>query len=417
MTISKPLHRKWKAHQLVLGFYFLYFLLALLGNLFISYKLISPLTLIVYIGYVTAISVGALVGGALKVPKIKLGAFLSLNAVLYVGSAIATLSVFYTWYLTLQFYGSISYMINNAFTIRTESIGGGRQIAPVYLGYLSSLAYSLFALALAQYGNSKRRRYAVVSLLLFMLCALGDLATFGRIGVLYAIFSVIGFFLVFNVAIFRPRNVILLLVLFVVLMLPRQIRGSFDNFEGTLWQIYPYLNFQLPAIFNPLISTYIYYFSSPYAFDTYLKSNLVPEYTWGLRTFTPVFRIINRFIGGEYISTIDPMVAVPFDFNIYTIIKDYHQDFGLIGIILLPLGSGFLLGVIFRWKGIIYDAVKIYLIAWLMYTPIFNIFSFGGFMISFVFLILVMLVCKRGNSSEPYQPPPQKLKSRHLEAY
>ncbi len=395
-SATKLPYRNWKIHHVILGFYFGYFLMTLAGNIFIQYKTISPLTLIVIIVYVIAVFSGALIGEALKIPKIKLSAFLSLDSALWLGSGIALLALLYTWYLHLQFYGSLSYMIANAFTIRSETIGGGRQITPVYIGYLSSLAYGLFALALAMYGNLRTWRYVIAATLLFVLCALGDLVTFGRIGMLYAIFSLIGFFLIFKVAIFRPRNIILLFVLFALLMLPRLLRGSFDNFEGSLWSIYPFLKIQLPVSLNPFLATYIYYFSSPYALDAYLESaGFASQYSWGLRTFTPIVRILNRFIGVDYISTIDPMVYIPFNFNIYTIIRDYYQDFGLLGIVLLPLLSGISMGIIFRWKGTIYDAIKIYLIGWLFYTPIFNAFSFGGFMISFAFLIAVMLVCKR----------------------
>ena len=396
LMMDKPQlpHRRWKVHQIILGFYLCYFLATLIGNLFISYKPVSQLTLITIITYVMMMFIGALVGGGLKIPKVRLASLLSLDYVLFIGSAIAVLSSLYSWYLYLKYYGSFSYMIDNAFTIRIESIGGGRQIVPLYIGYLASLSYGLFALALAMYGNNKAWRYIIASILLFVLCVLGDLATFGRIGILYAIFSFLGFLFVFKVTIFRLRNVALLALLFGLLMLPRLLRGSFDNFEGTLSSIYPYLKIQFPASLNPFLSTYIYYFSSPYALDTYLTSGPL-EYTWGLRTFTPIVRLVNRFIGIDYISTIDPMVSIPFHFNIYTIVKDYFQDFGVLGIILLPLGSGILMGALFRWKGTIYDSIKIYLISWLMYTPIFNAFSFGGFMISFVFLILVMLVSKR----------------------
>ncbi len=68
------------------------------------------------------------------------------------------------------------------------------------------------------------------------------------------------------------------------------------------------------------------------------------------------------------------------------------MDFGIIGIIILPFVFGTIVSYLFKYHGIYADALKIILLAWLFYTPIYNAFSFGGFLIAFVFTATLVLI-------------------------
>lgn len=111
---------------------------------------------------------------------------------------------------------------------------------------------------------------------------------------------------------------------------------------------------------------------------------LEAPYTYGFRTFTPLVRLINRFMGMGYVSTIDEFVFVPFGFNVYTIVRDFFQDFGSVGISIVSFIAGVMLGICFRWRGVLHDALKILLLAWLCFSPIYNIFSSATQMIGAV---------------------------------
>ena len=106
--------------------------------------------------------------------------------------------------------------------------------------------------------------------------------------------------------------------------------------------------------------------------------------------------LFNRFFSEGEVShrlvIIGDLVYVPFDTNIFTIIGEIYMDFGIIGIIILPFVFGSIVGFLFKYHGIYADALKMILFAWLFYTPIYNAFSFGGFLISFVFTAILVLI-------------------------
>ena len=67
------------------------------------------------------------------------------------------------------------------------------------------------------------------------------------------------------------------------------------------------------------------------------------------------------------------------------------MDFGEIGLVLLPIFFGSCIGFFFKYRGVYADALKLVFVAWIFYNPIYNLFSFGGFMLAYIFLAFLTL--------------------------
>jgi oligosaccharide repeat unit polymerase len=380
-----------KPYNIILWFYVVYALGVCAGYGLIEYPSISFFTLDVIFIYVSCLMMAAFVGYQSLERGVTWDFSINFDRLLVLIAVLGAVLVAWLWALNISHYGSLEYIILNSFTIRTNTIGVSESIFPVYLTYPSSLIYPAFVIALVLYEHRGGGRYLAAAFAIFVLIALQDLLTFGRIGILYAIFCVIGYWIVYRKRVFSLRNLLLFSALFFILMLPRLLRGSFDNMSETVRIYAPYLRFDIHPVFYSFLSVYIYYFSSPFALDSYLAGD-IDLHTFGQRTFTPIYNLLSKFIGFERINTIDPMANVPFEYNIYTFVKDIYSDFSLVGVVLVPLAVGYVFGRVFRSNTMSANCLKIYMLGWLFYTPLFNAFSFGGFVIGFAFLIFLHMI-------------------------
>jgi oligosaccharide repeat unit polymerase len=301
------------------------------------------------------------------------------------------LGIFYEWFLMISNYGDISYIFTHANVIRVENIGQNQSLIPLWLSYSLSFIYACFCISLMLFEIKKKKIYIFYCSSFFLLIALTDLITFGRIGMIYAMFCLIGYNLIFNKFKINAINIIFLSILFYITSLPRLIRGSFDNFSATIERVIPFANFSIPSVFYSLISIYIYYFSSLYALTYYIDNNSSLSLTFGAHTITPLFNLYNRIFSNSYnrFVLIQEVAYIPFETNIYSIIYDLFVDFEVIGLFLFPILFGFILGKIFNSKRKILISLQFFLIGWILYTPVYNAFSFGGFFLSFCFLFFL----------------------------
>lgn len=378
-------------------FYAAYTVMALLGNVVIEYIPISPKAWFVAITYAASISVGAFLGYALHYPRVRFLPLITSKTYQRVGLVVAMAGIAVGWGYMIARYGSLGYIFSHAGAIRAANIGGrsGQDLSPAIYGYMGGLAYGVLAVSLARYAHYRKRWDLLLIASTFLLIVISDMRTFGRNGIVFAIFCIVAFAVVYRIRIFSLRNVVLVLCLFVILSAPRLIRGSFDNFSGTVGVVAGALRVPIPSSLNSVLSAYIYYFSAPYAFADYVATGGMEEpLTYGLRSFTPVVRLFNRLAGNPYVSTIDPMANVPFQYNIYSVVKDLYQDFGLIGMTLAPLLAGVFFGIWFRWKGVFHDALKMMVIGWIFFSPLYNIFSFGAPMIGFATVLAATFLWK-----------------------
>ena len=381
-----------------LKFYILFIFVSLLGNFIIDFNSIEFLTWGMIIIYVTNFCIGTTIG-CVYVPKISMKKVrLSPIFVLKILFGLSLPSVILGWYYMINHYGSIDYIIQYAMTIRNETIGDGEQIIPTIVSYLSSFLFTGLAVSLSLHYHTKQKKmiYFIIFFLIFIV--LEDLLSFGRIGMLFAIFMLISYILLFKIKVKYGKIAFPSIIIYCFFMLPRYIRGG-GSIEGISDNYAPYLKIGIPVLFSSLISIYCYYFSGLYAFNE-LVLHFEGHFALGTRNFASLINLANRLfpLGLENrISIIADFVSVPFETNIYTVLGELYMDFGLLGIFLFPILFGLSIGFFFQYKGVFADALKLVFIVWIFYTPIYNMFSFGAFLLAYITLAFLVLFANEKN--------------------
>lgn len=134
----------------------------------------------------------------------------------------------------------------------------------------------------------------------------------------------------------------------------------------------------------------VYSLGSIPAFDTFIQMDL--DWTWGQRVFRTVYAF---FAALGFDVEVQPLVQeyamVPFPTNVYTVYQPYYGDFSVVGLMLAPLGLGYLHGVLYRRanEGHLFSIV---LYALMLYPLIFQFFqdqylSLLSFWVQFLVLI------------------------------
>lgn len=384
----------FRIDNFILLFYFSYLIIALLGYSFINYIQINPVTLFFYLVYVLFLYLGAFIGLRIRL-RLKISKIEIRDEKVFIKTWLIIFSIVISliWYTLIKEYGSLGLILANAYNIRANTIGQSISIVPLWLTYLGSIVYAFFAILLII--NHKTKKYLFAVIYIFIVILLSDLQTFGRIGILFAIFTVLGSLIYTKQKFTTIKNFFLSFILYNLLMLPRLIRGSFDNFSGTINNYAPYFTIKIIPYFYGITSIYIYYFSSIFSFNQLL--NIEVDHSLGNKNFAPIINIFRRLFPSlsiDRIQLIEPSSNIPFEYNIYSILGDIYLDFGYIGFFILPLFFGFTIGLIFRNKGLFIDSLKLMMLAWIFYSPIYNCFSFGGFFFSFCFLVILSIFFK-----------------------
>ncbi|MHB0896411.1 MAG: hypothetical protein ACYC1A_02540 [Spirochaetales bacterium] len=384
-TLPAPRH-SFLLSRFSLWFYAAYIIAAGAGIFFIRFETPSVSTLLAVFVYIASSYFGLKIGEWLPDFFGTSGSVKKPSTLVWPGAIFVSAMVLVMWLFMIKRYGSLQYIFANAFTIRLESIGASSSVYPTIVSYGASLGYALFALALFS-------RKWMAAILLFADIALVDMVTFGRVGTLFAIFLVVAWYLIRRLKILTGRNIILFTFLVAALVMPRLVRGNFDNFEGTVSNYRPYFRNTPPSIFNVFIGNYIYYFSSGYALNSYMNSGWEEEArSGGSRILAPVLNIVSKFTHDPRVEMRDEMSEIPFEFNIYTVIHDWITDFGILGLAIGPLILNAIFSMLSRGTGLVSDAIKSFTAAYIFYSPIYYIFSFGGFLISLLFLIMLRFI-------------------------
>lgn len=351
------------------------------GNLFIAYVPLSALAAFSIIAFVGSTFLGFKFGEGLpSLGEDPAKQRLLRETLLNLLALAVSFAVLAMWRYIMGKYGDIASIMRNAYEIRAATIGASESIYPVWLGYLGSLSYGLLPLGLA-YG---RRSIAIVA---FGDIVLLDLVSFGRVGIVYALFVVVGHMVLTERRRISLRQALLIFGLIAVLIAPRLIRGGFDNFEGTMRAYRPFLKAPIPPALNIVASNYIYYFSAPYALSEYLREGYGESPpSPGTRTLAPLANIASRISGAPRETLVDAMAAIPFPYNIYSAIHDWLADYGALGLLVGPFSTCMAFAFLARGSGPGAKSMRLYAIAYLFYSPIYYIFGFGGFFISLLML-------------------------------
>ena len=384
--------------------YLIIYLLAslVLGQLLIDYTPVSFFSILCFFSCLLLFVVGCWLGEKTQF-AIRPVLTVNLASFMKVITWLSFVFMLISWWYNLRYWGGIGYIVSHAMQIRNSVIGGNSDFIPGWLGYISSLSYLAFLAGMFLFVNGIKRKKNRVVFFCYLLVniisiLLQDLLSFGRIGLVFTFFSIIAFMLIFLPLrkIINTRNFIVLLMALVLVNAPRIIRGGGDMFMASLSEKASSINIPLNPYNAGLVINFIYYFSSPYAFDYWLKNTDGSERSYGERTFTPVFNVMSKvFASDKRPQLIDDNAWVPFRHNIFSVAKDYYMDFGTVGLIIIPFALGFSGGrqSMLSRRGIVQGKVNyinlmlsVFMLACFIYAPLYNVFSFGKFLIPWIFM-------------------------------
>ncbi len=105
--------------------------------------------------------------------------------------------------------------------------------------------------------------------------------------------------------------------------------GRTDRLQGFLYSLYWYL-------------------ASPIAAFNEFLAGFHGSYDLGRNTFFPFFKWLHRFhlIPAPDLSVFTEWVFIPHAANVYTYLRNFYEDFGLLGVAVIPYALGWLLAVI-----------------------------------------------------------------------
>lgn len=298
----------------------------------------------------------------------------------------------YGWSLILSYYGGILVVIAHAFDIRESSIGGQESVVPPFITYACSPIYAVWVYELARKECTGKVRKLRIGLA-FLCIVLIDLMSFGRVGILFSLMSALAWYGSKSRRI-QLRSIMLIVCVFGVSMMPRLLRGDFDNFEESMERYRPSMRIQIPESLNFAVALLPYYsgsfFSAGKLIDNVDESAPIEG---GIRTFTPLVNAYNRLVGSQRVVNIDAIVEVPFEHNVHGLQWDLLRDFGVYGFFPAALLWGLALGAAASQQRSTIGLATIYFVgAVIFFFPVYSLISFGGFFIAFSLLLILKFI-------------------------
>lgn len=380
--------------RIILAFCISYMALVLIST--ILYKLDYPpieyliFSILFYIFFNASAYCGALSKNSFYISRHTKSQEKIIEEIMRFSYIITLVSVGISWLIILNHYGGLAFVVINANYIRNSTIGQSESILPTSLSYACSLIYAVWVYELAVWRDIGRPRYSKL-VPAFIIIFLVDLMSFGRVGLFFALITAFSFFVAEKKLINR-KTLLLIVLIFFMAMLPRLVRGDFDNFEGTVNEYKSYFRFETPEAFNMLMSIIPYFTGSFISGPKMMSLNEFGDVFWGEKTFTPIFNLIYKFVEIDRVSSIDEFVSIPYEHNVHGLVWDFYRDFGLYGSIFAVIIFGFLLGRIPNIaRGRLSNAAAYFVGGILFYAPIYSLFSVGGFFIAFSFILLLII--------------------------
>jgi oligosaccharide repeat unit polymerase len=275
------------------------------------------------------------------------------------------------WKYLINKFGSITNVFLQANQIYKMRIEGEMPEAVPYL-YTIGYAGVFFSGIYAAYTNKLK----IAMFVAFISIALKEVSAFGREGILIALllFSFSYFFTIKAVTgkkIFNfkenKKNIIIIGIVLIIAVsganLVRSTRGAFEHFKGTNRAL---ANSPISFIITP--SMYFYFSSHVGVLSKYLQSP-TPKTSFAANTLLPLHNILSKFEFVEKKSFYQKGYFIPQWSNTGTYLREVHEDFGDIGIFIVP----FLLGLFisFLWYKY-HEAPNLNNLLWLSYFNVLN---------------------------------------------
>jgi oligosaccharide repeat unit polymerase len=174
---------------------------------------------------------------------------------------------------------------------------------------------------------------------LFVVCSLSLVLTTGRSNIFQvfiwcAIFCIYSDLDWFNAKRIAKAVIVIMTLFFLVFFVLGNLVGKSTENSG----LEPY--WRLPGMSSILTLPYIYISGNIPALDKLISNTLT--FSFGQYTFLPFLKLLNK-VGFPIVphSGINEFYEIPFIFNTATYLDVMYMDFGIIGILVIPLLIGF----------------------------------------------------------------------------
>jgi len=256
-------------------------------------------------------------------------------------AAVALLGAFQHWNVLIAKFGSLQRVIlmaNVVYSLRTQAE------IPGMVPYVDSLA--LTACFFAGMIASGTGRLKLVSIFPLIVMVIAEFAVMGRARLILAAILFASGYSIYGFRVpHYPRNKGLMIrrgltVLLAVILfawgadLIRSTRGGNESFHGAsrALNVLKGGSFITPSI-------YLYVTGNFAVFDQYLRDEreITPL---GSNAFSPVYNILNKMGFDTEIPAYQLFYHTPYSTNTGTYLKEVHADFGLLGVLIVPLLLG-----------------------------------------------------------------------------
>lgn len=268
----------------------------------------------------------------------------ALKIILILSSLLGLIIAIYNWHVLIQKFGSIKEILlrgNKIYRMRVE----GKLPEPI--PYLHVISYT--AVFLGAFYSAYINKISFWTIIAYAAVVIKEISAFGRAGILLA--TLIFFFSFFysnklflgdkffdikknyKVAIFFA-----LIFIFAIIgaITVRGVRGTYENFKGASSDIrYSKNNLFLTP------SLYFYFSSHIVVFSQYIKYSDEVPLKYGENTFMPIFNLLAKFDFVEKPNVYQKGYYTPYWSNTGTYLREIHEDFGAIGLFLIPFILGF----------------------------------------------------------------------------
>lgn len=273
----------------------------------------------------------------------------TLKFFIFLFSIIGILSALQHWQVLLNKYGTVLNIFLNAYHIYKERAGGELEgVVP----YVWLIIYP--TIFLAGLYTAYKNKLTIVTLLPFIALIIKEIANLSRAGILYGFAEFIASFMLAR-HFMKNRNpgikksnykvvfgiLILVSLLIFGVVFVKTIRKTTDSFKGTSTSL---SQLEGGAFISP--SIYFYGASQVVVLNQFLEADK-ENLPFGSNTFFTIYRILARFDFVKAPPFIDRGYFTPSWSNTGTYLREVYNDFGYVGIFVIP----FLLGLLctFYW--------------------------------------------------------------------
>lgn len=270
----------------------------------------------------------------------------TLKYALLITSMIGIFAAVQHWLVLINLFGSIpAALINAALVYKLNLSGGAKGVIP----YISNFGF--VAVFLSGIYTAYKGRFSFITFLPFIGIIIKNMATLGRVSMLFALIEFFITFLLFRYLLktdsakrfkFSAKNAVFafsILLLFVIFSasLVRATRVSNEYYKGTSKELK-----QLEDNFIITPSIYFYLSCDVGVLNQYLQSN-GEKTKFGENSFILFHYILSNFDVIQRPKDLQKGYRFPMWANTGTYIRELHADFGIAGVYLVPYFLGFLI--------------------------------------------------------------------------